>query len=342
MLAYILAIAVGLGSFALYITAFFFPEIHRKDDIFWSGVGLFYALVLWVCAGRMTGAVLLGQVATVSLLFCFGWETRKLRRAIAHPEKRAELEAFSLLDWLQNKLGGIRPFRKASPQVKTVKPKAVVAPQPQSVVEEAVGKAEETLETLTNAKPEEIVAENLETIAETLETVAENLDTAAQEAIETLKETKVEKPIPKGFSVKKLFGFGKQRSEPQTIAPKKQATIEVQDNVDTEIESSELEEDWDETITPEAVAPPIKEISPMADESIESVIEEAVVEVEVSTEATSEEEADTIMDAFQPLFETLKAEEFSPNGPEPESDILPDTSSESATTEEKPDHHSGF
>ena len=48
MLAYILALAVGLGSFSIYMAAFFFPEVHRKSDFTWSGVGLFYALIfLW-------------------------------------------------------------------------------------------------------------------------------------------------------------------------------------------------------------------------------------------------------------------------------------------------------
>ncbi|MBD1849196.1 Ycf66 family protein [Leptolyngbya sp. FACHB-711] len=79
MLAYILAIAVALGSLSLYLAAFLLPEVHRKYDLIWSGVGLFYGLVLWVCAGRMTGGVLLGQVASVSLIGWFGWQTLKLR-----------------------------------------------------------------------------------------------------------------------------------------------------------------------------------------------------------------------------------------------------------------------
>ncbi len=82
MLAYILALAVALGSLGIYLAAFFFPEIHRKFDFIWSGVGLFYALVLWVCAGRITGGLLLGQVAGVALL---GWsvtQTLQLRRQL--------------------------------------------------------------------------------------------------------------------------------------------------------------------------------------------------------------------------------------------------------------------
>ncbi|MGL5081214.1 MAG: Ycf66 family protein [Microcoleaceae cyanobacterium] len=83
MLAYILAIAVGLGSVALYMAAFFFPEVHRKGDFVWSGVGFFYALTLWACAGRITGAVLLGQGASVALIGWWGWQTLTLRRAVA-------------------------------------------------------------------------------------------------------------------------------------------------------------------------------------------------------------------------------------------------------------------
>jgi hypothetical protein len=83
MLANVLALAVALGSIALYLTAFVFPTLHRKQDFIWSGVGLFYALVLWVCSGRITGAVLLGQTASVALLGWFAWQTVLLRSQAA-------------------------------------------------------------------------------------------------------------------------------------------------------------------------------------------------------------------------------------------------------------------
>ncbi len=88
MLAYLLALTVGLGSFALYMAAFFFPEVHRKNDFIWSGVGLFYALVLWVCAARITGGVLLGQAASVTLLGWLGWQTLLLRRQVVPAEQQ--------------------------------------------------------------------------------------------------------------------------------------------------------------------------------------------------------------------------------------------------------------
>jgi Ycf66 protein N-terminus len=97
MLAYILALTVGLGSLAIYMAAFFFPEIHRKNDFIWSGVGLFYALVLWVCAGRITGGLLLGQVASVALL---GWsvtQTLQLRRQLIPKAQQTELPSSDVL-----------------------------------------------------------------------------------------------------------------------------------------------------------------------------------------------------------------------------------------------------
>ncbi len=97
MLAYFLALAVGLGSFALYMAAFFFPEVHRKHDLAWSGVGLFYALVLWVCAGQIRGGLLLGQLAAVALLGWFVWQTLSLRRQVAPVDQQTPLPSSSQL-----------------------------------------------------------------------------------------------------------------------------------------------------------------------------------------------------------------------------------------------------
>jgi len=68
MLVYLLAIASGSGSLALFLTAFFLPEIHKKGDFLWSGLGLFYALVLWITASKIGGGLLLGETAGVAVL----------------------------------------------------------------------------------------------------------------------------------------------------------------------------------------------------------------------------------------------------------------------------------
>jgi Ycf66 protein N-terminus len=88
MLPYILAILVGTGSVGIYLAAFWLPEIYRRSDPIWSGVGLFYALVLWVEADRLTGGLLLGQALSVLLLGWFAWQSFGLRRLALLPEER--------------------------------------------------------------------------------------------------------------------------------------------------------------------------------------------------------------------------------------------------------------
>ncbi|MFW6359682.1 MAG: Ycf66 family protein [Chroococcales cyanobacterium] len=140
MLAYILAIAVGLGSLVFYIAAFFFPEIHRKSDFIWSSIGLFYALVLWVCAGRITGGVLLGQMAGVALLGWFGWQTLTLRQALTpseqktevSPEVQEQVKGFSIGKVLTPVTGLLRrrkPETEATPTAKSPVPSAEEAKQ---------------------------------------------------------------------------------------------------------------------------------------------------------------------------------------------------------------------
>ncbi len=126
MLAYILALAVGLGSLAIYIAAFFFPEVHRKNDFIWSGVGLFYALVLWVCAGRITGSLLLGQVAGVALL---GWsvgQTLSLRRQLT-PRSQTLPSTEEVKNKVQDKLSNLSLFNKISQMGKQVGGSATAA-----------------------------------------------------------------------------------------------------------------------------------------------------------------------------------------------------------------------
>lgn len=89
-----LAMIVGIGSFSLYMVPFFFPEVYRKYDMVWSGVGTAYAIALWFCMEQVTVLLLLCQVAIVALLGRFVWQNLELRRAIApDAEKTAFPEA---------------------------------------------------------------------------------------------------------------------------------------------------------------------------------------------------------------------------------------------------------
>ena len=104
-------------------------DIHRKDDFLWSGVGLIYALVLWYCARNITGAVLLGQAAATALLVSYSWQTLKLRRAIANPDKAAEINNFSVLQ----KINGL--LKRKQPTVQPA-PSSVETTVPPKVTEE--------------------------------------------------------------------------------------------------------------------------------------------------------------------------------------------------------------
>jgi hypothetical protein len=101
MLAYVLAIVVAIGSFSFYMTAFFVPEMHRRQDFLWSGLGLFYAVVLWFCAGRITGAVLLGQTVSVALLGGLGWHALALRRDLTPATVRTPIAWSDVEQWGQ-------------------------------------------------------------------------------------------------------------------------------------------------------------------------------------------------------------------------------------------------
>jgi hypothetical protein len=132
MLAYFLALAVGLGSFSIYMAAFFFPEVHRKSDFAWSGVGFFYALVLWACAGRITGALLLGQMAGVALLGSLAWETLNLRRQVTPIAQQTPIPASVNLKGVTG--GSFPAFFGKKQDTAPKKPKFVRSNKPKSDV----------------------------------------------------------------------------------------------------------------------------------------------------------------------------------------------------------------
>ncbi len=139
MLTYLLVWIVALGSLGIYLTAFFFPELHRKNDLIWSGVGLFYALVLWVYSDRIRGGFLLGQTAGVALLIWLGWQTWQLRRELTPADLKTPIptdlkdKLTGLVATLRNRLGSSSAATVPSPTAKVAAP--VEAAEPASAPE---------------------------------------------------------------------------------------------------------------------------------------------------------------------------------------------------------------
>jgi hypothetical protein len=129
MLAYILAVLVGTGSVGLYIAAFFFPEIHRKHDFIWSGVGFFYALTLWIYARQSMGGIVVGQTASVALVGWFAWQTLKLRRQLVPANQQTPLPDTTKI---KQQLG---LKQTTPPNSKATNPTPSKSPAPQTVVE---------------------------------------------------------------------------------------------------------------------------------------------------------------------------------------------------------------
>ncbi|NQZ62060.1 Ycf66 family protein [Crocosphaera sp.] len=303
MLAYILAIAVGLASLSLYLSAFFLPELHRKDDFLWSGVGLFYALVLWVCAGRITGGVLLGQSASVTLVLCFGWQTLRLRRAIAHPDETTDITGFSFLVWLQNR------FQKpsASPVVET--------PEETETTSESQTSAEtETTDDDTEVISESQTSPETETTDDDTEIISEvEQEEETKEASLTSEDTETPETKKQGFSLKSIFGRGKSQSPPTSEVPEADLEESNWDDDDEEVsemieqteaiasetvaETSEINpEESTENKTPEVVGnleDYVAEFEPfMADDDAETLIEEYKPKITSSQSETTEKETD--------------------------------------------------
>ncbi|MEM6400488.1 MAG: Ycf66 family protein [Cyanobacteria bacterium P01_D01_bin.116] len=184
-MTHFLALIVGFGSLAIYLAAFFFPEVHRKNDFYLSGLGLFYALVLWFFAPRIGGWFFLGQLAAVALLIWFGLQTFSLRRQVTPEMQQTTVpspEAVTNKISLQERVGGlvetlkgILPGQKEkfSPTPSTTSPSTTSTTEDTSAA--TIGK------TLADAIDEEIEeakeTENQTPVSDTSVTIVDNTDT---------------------------------------------------------------------------------------------------------------------------------------------------------------------
>ena len=250
MLSYALAIAVAISSLILFSTAFLMSDLHRQDDFLWSGVGLFYALVLWYCAKNITGAVLLGQTAATALLVSYNWQTLKLRKAIANPAKAAEINNFSVLQSITGLLKRNKSQVKSETPGKTpTKPQvteqeiAIPETTSQPTTTEETLKKEEVLEkTDTQATSANIPVTETETIKNEqigVEGVADSSLKPASEVAEKVTSTIKDNQTSK-----------EQETSPQNPLPSEQT--EITDTIkDTTKETTEVKTDKSSAINPD-------------------------------------------------------------------------------------------
>jgi hypothetical protein len=129
ILARSLGMLVALGSFGLYMAAFFFPEVHRKHDFFWSGLGLFYASVLWFCAGQLSPTEAIGQIASVALLSWLGWQTLTLRRKRTPLDLQTLVTEDSWTNFRQELLSLATAFMRQTPLGRLLPPPTTTTPE---------------------------------------------------------------------------------------------------------------------------------------------------------------------------------------------------------------------
>ncbi|MGY6530863.1 MAG: Ycf66 family protein [Cyanobacterium sp.] len=311
MLSYFLSITIVIASLNLYLSAFIRPKIHRRDDFLWSGLGLFYGLTLWVCAGRITGAILLSQLAIVTVAIAFMWENVSLRKAWIAEEKNT-LEGFSILSFVLNTLAKFsKPKKKKeviSQQVKEEK----TAPSKQENFPEIAPEIKEALEKVEEEEisqfseittPEtEIKQENSETVQEIVtddgqEELEENLSPEKQEDFVVVNEeekqedsppmdeekdslvvNEIESPQKKSFFGKIFGGIfgGKKKKEKQETSISKEDE-EIGDNFIDNPEEDSNEEFFEE-----------EESKSNSSEEISTVIEEETLDLPIDEKTLAE------------------------------------------------------
>lgn len=236
MLAYVLALAVGLGSFALYMAAFFFPEVHRKNDFIWSGVGLFYALVLWVYSDRITGGLLLGHAASVALL---GWailQTLQLRRMLTPKAQQTGVPSTAAVTStvteqvsksvpaVTSGIGGVFNGLKNQLQQlsnKPTQPKTAVATKPVSTPKPPVNSVVEVIDNRTTAPEPAVVLETTTEVAPQVptEVIETTTEVTPPEPVKVIETTEVAPPLTEEEAIAQAVETAStQQEETPTVA----------------------------------------------------------------------------------------------------------------------------
>jgi Ycf66 protein N-terminus len=82
---------ISFGSLGFYLAGFLLPEVRRKKDAIWSGVGLIYALALLTNGDRISFGLLLGELASATLIGWFGWQILQQRRELSESTSQTQI-----------------------------------------------------------------------------------------------------------------------------------------------------------------------------------------------------------------------------------------------------------
>ena len=316
MLPYGLAIAVGLSSSILFLTAFFMPKIHRQDDFFWSGLGFFYALILWFCASQFTGTLLLGQLAVVALLISYSWQVIQLRKALINPGEQKKLDRFSVTGFI----GGFfnrSPKAVSSTSEKVEEEKVQEVEETEKVSETPVETEEEetdsfpiipvTEDTIEEAAKETTAEENIvdetastvqETTPETEESniPSENQDTEVETTTATESEpesTSSDRVSDKTEKKPGLFNkIFKRGNKEQKSAPESQSSV-INTKLDELLDDEEVETPSDEIAEVETPVSAETTTEPEVEETNWDFLDD---EAETTPEASASEEEDSAVE----------------------------------------------
>jgi len=305
MLSYVLALVIGLGSFAFYMSAFFFPEVHRKSDFYLSGGGLFYALVLWVCAGRFTGWVLLSQIASVALLCWLGWQTLTLRRMLTSPEQQTPIPS-------QDKLPGVlQPVTNFLGNLLGKSKTAISTPQAK------VGTSQETTAVEKEPVKEEVQQTTEVEIAEEEMVIESPFETLA--GVEQEPEASTEEEGTVIDSPSKVVAEVEQ--EPEISTEEENTVVESPSKVVAEIEQEpEISTEEDTVIdSPSQVVAEVEQEPEISTEEENTVIEspsKVVAEVEQEPDVSTEEENTIIGSPSETLKEAPEPSNVTATSPE--------------------------
>jgi hypothetical protein len=316
MLSYLLVWIVSLGSVGFYLSGFLLPEVARKYDPIWSGLGLIYALDLLADHSRIRGGLLLGQMASVALIVWFGWQTVQQRRQLTPETERTPLP---------NSIDGVIPFLKQGWE-------RLLAAYGQDAPEQSSGLVP-GVEPVPSAAPpvsgeEGLLAEDTASESEASTAIASE-ETAVAEALPDSPSATAESPI---------IASPPESSEVPPVSPEPEL-LAAETSTEAPETGHDIQEEVAESEAASVVSAPL-EASPAAEETamveeMPSEVNETVIVSEKIVEETVNDLADTATENDAVSTASVEKPEHTPEI----SDLDADHESESTVAAEIADSH---